>query len=162
MHETYKAWCAGFVRRWHMNHHLCDTVDYTSGHQQRCAILLLKFWPDASREEIISTLTHDQGEFDSGDMSYTAKRKHPSLKEMLEVVEADSIRDQGLPPVKYTSRIAFVDRLDSYLWMLRHAPHLRLHDDWMSQMNDLLEYARIENIYLPTLGLINETTSDCV
>lgn len=162
MNNIVKAWTAGFVRRWHTNTHLCDTVDYDSGHQQRCCILLLLLWPNASRTSIIDTLTHDQGEIDAGDMAHPAKRKHPQIAELLQLVEDASIKEQGfslghITDQEYAQR-KFVDFLDSYLWMLRHKPYLRRQKAWSDQKEQLLEQAQTLDVFDKVQGLIDDMT----
>ena len=92
---TLIAWTAGFVRRWHTNFDLCDTVDYDSGHSQRCAILLLQFWPNASRDLIIRALIHDQGEAAAGDISYPTKAQYPELAKMVGELKQLQLLESG-------------------------------------------------------------------
>ncbi len=150
MNNILKAWNAGMVKRWHCNPQLCDSNDYDSGHQQRCTILLLLFWPDATREQIIDMLTHDQGEIDAGDMSYVVKRKHPEFSSQLQVIEVESIQNQGLPvfvldPEDYAKR-KWLDMLDSYMWMLRNKPTMRHKKEWEVQNRLLWSNAEKFNV----------------
>lgn len=145
MNNMLKAWNAGFVRRWHTNPELCDTVDYDCGHQHRCTILLLLFWPDAPSWLITATLIHDQGECDAGDMAGPAKAKHPEIRTLLQIVESESIREQGFSHQKLTPeekrRVKFVDYLDSYIWMLRHKSSMSRKKKWKKQLEELHEMA---------------------
>lgn len=158
-----KAWVAGFVRRWHSNIHLVDTTDYDSGHQQRCTIMLLLFWPDASRASIIDTLTHDQGEVDAGDVSHPTKRKHPPLREILQLIEDESIRGQGFPVGEVDelelARRKFLDLLDSYVWMLRHKPQLRAKVEWEEQREQLQKQACDLGVYNRLNELLEDATT---
>ena len=141
-----RAWNSGFTRRWHSNSMLCDTNDPNSGHQHRCTILLLLFWPDSSRESIIDVLLHDQGEADAGDMPYPLKRDFPEIRKMVAVVEADSILEQGFKVVTTTDvesrRRRFVDLVDSFLWMVRHRPQLANEEVWRVQMDEMLSASK--------------------
>lgn len=145
MNNILKAWNAGFVRRWHTHPELCDTIDYDSGHQQRCVVLLLLFWPDATRESIIDTIIHDQGECDAGDLAGPAKARNPEVRTLLQAVEDESIIEQGFTGYNTThfehKRRKFVDLLDSYIWMLRHKPQLRLKIQWKEQRAYLADQA---------------------
>ena len=143
---TLIAWTAGFVRRWHTNLDLCDTVDYDSGHSQRCAILLLQFWPNASRDLIIRALIHDQGEAEAGDISYVAKAKYPELAKMVGEIEHKSIVHlQNFPWPELTdvelAQMKFVDSLDSILWMWRHKPQLMYKPEWDIQGEKVADQA---------------------
>lgn len=151
MNNILKAWNAGFVRRWHTQPRLCDTVDYTSGHAQRCTVLLLLFWPDSSRDSIIDTLTHDQGEDDSGDIARPAKQAFPKMRDMASDVERASIETQGLnlsdPSEEEILRRKFVDLLDSYLWMLRHKPSMQHRPEWKEQYELLRQWSHATKVY---------------
>lgn len=145
------SWNAGLVRRWHCNPQLNDTVDYDCGHQNRCAILMLHFWPDCTREQLIDILTHDQGEIDAGDMAYPIKRKHPEFSALLHSVEMQSIIDQDLPLFDL-SRDAddhrrWIDMLDSYCWMIRNKPSMRHKQEWKVQRDMLFSNANTFNVY---------------
>jgi hypothetical protein len=146
LNPILKSWTAGFVRRWHTNPELCDTVDYDSGHQQRCALLLLGFWPGCSRNALVRALIHDQGECDAGDMAHPAKVKHPVIAELVWDVELDSIEQKQnlhwpqLAPYEQ-KRQRFVDYLDSYLWMWRHKPTMMRKPQWENHANELGEQA---------------------
>jgi hypothetical protein len=140
-----KAWTATFVRRWHTQPLLSNTDDFISGHQQRSTLLLLLFWPQSTRRAIIDCITHDQGEDDSGDMAHPAKRAFPELRGMLETVEDASMKAQGLErpwiaPVELKRR-KWVDLLDSYLWMMKHQPHMRHRPEWKAQLTSLIDGA---------------------
>lgn len=141
MNTTYRAWRAGFIRRWHTNFDLCDTVDCDAGHQGRVAILVLSIFPKASRELLIAALTHDQGEAAVGDLSYDAKRANPALAKMVHELESVEISVQGLPDLVLGNyglkALKLCDSLDAWLWMLRHKPHLVTRSDWLKQLDDM-------------------------
>lgn len=141
INHILKAWTAGFVRRWHVQPELSQTNDMNHGHQHRCVVLLLMFWPDSSRASIIDTLVHDQGEVDAGDVSRPTKQKYPEIYDQLQIVEEESIAYQGfiLDPIRpiELDRRRFVDSLDSYLWMLVHKPCLVNRPEWLAQKRHL-------------------------
>ena len=136
--KALKAWTASFVRRWHTHPLLADTGDTNSGHQQRSTLLLLSFWPDSSREAIIDCIIHDQGEIDSGDIARPVKRRFPGVRGILKAIERTSMEEQGfgVPDIsdEELERREWVDLLDSFLWMLRHRPHLRHRPEWHDQL----------------------------
>lgn len=141
MTDILKAWNAGFVRRWHTHPNLVESDDRNSGHQQRCTVLLILFWPDSTRDAIIDALIHDQGEIDAGDMAHPAKVKHPQIRGLIHDVEIESITDQGftIPSISEEEmrRRAFVDLLDSYLWMVKAQPDVRHRPEWKAQAQSL-------------------------
>lgn len=151
INNILKAWNAGFVRRWHTQPRLVDTIDPCNGHAQRCTVLLLLFWPDSTRDSIIDTIIHDQGEDDSGDMARPSKQRFPEIKEMMAQVEAESIEAQGFPTIIVTgtelARRKFVDLLDSYLWMLRHKPQMASRPEWVDQYVLLIQWATDLDIF---------------
>jgi len=158
--NIFKAWTAGFVRRWHTQPQLVDSNDPDSGHQHRCTILLLLFWPNSSRASIIDTLVHDQGECDVGDMARPAKQSNPQVRNLLEEIEKVSILKQGFQLNDITNeellRRKFVDLLDSYVWMLRHKPHMHKFSEWEEQRDLLDKWASDLEIYRPYLRFIQE------
>ncbi len=146
MNNILKAWNAGFVRRWHTQPRLVDFDDRNHGHQQRCTVLLLLFWPDSSRGSIIDVITHDQGEVDIGDIARPVKHAHPEIRELAAGVEHASIIEQGFQLTPITGeelrRRKFVDILDSYVWMLRHKPSIHLRPEWVEQLDFLLSESK--------------------
>ncbi len=138
MNATYRAWQAGFVRRWHTNFDLCDTVDSDAGHQGRVGVLTLKLFPNASRALIIAAITHDQGEVGPGDVSYDAKKASPAFCAMSRELEAAELKRQGLTLPDLTldevHALKLCDWLDAWLWMMREKPHLALRKDWAGQL----------------------------
>jgi len=151
MDRVLKAWHATLVRRWHTQPELVHTHDPDGHHQHRCTILLLCFWPDSSRDSIIDTLTHDQGEIDAGDMAGPAKQKHPTIRQLLQDVEDESIESQGLnlcdPSELEIRRRKFVDCLDSYLWMRSYKSAMALKPAWANQFEWLIKESIELGIY---------------
>jgi 5'-deoxynucleotidase YfbR-like HD superfamily hydrolase len=145
MSVTYQAWRASFVKRWHSNADLCDTVDYIAGHQGRVAILVLRLFPEASRALLVHAITHDQGEAATGDIPYTAKNAHPELRGMIDVFEGRERTAQGFAFVSLTEAdekaLKLCDWLDAWLWMLRHKPKLATRADWAAQFAATLDMA---------------------
>lgn len=166
-----KAWNAGFTKRWHTHPIMSDTVDYDSGHQQRMTILTLLLWSDASRDLIVATTIHDQGECDVGDLAHPAKKKHPAIRDLAWEIEMQSIADQGLVFPKLSDedqrRLHFVDWLDAFLFVMRTHPRVLTQSAWRNQLRehkiiareldcdrkveDLLDAAR--EFYIPPVSL---------
>lgn len=145
-----RAWRASFVRRWHTNFDLCDSGDYISGHQQRVALLILSLFPHASRSLLIEAIIHDQGEAGSCDCSYDAKAAMPVLRNMLAEAEGQELIRQGLEPQELqeweAQALKLCDRLDAWLWMMRHARHLFIRADWLKQRAEMMELAGALNV----------------
>lgn len=159
MKTILDSWNAGFVRRWHTSLRMVEYDDRNHSHQHRVTILLLKFWPDSSREAIINALVHDQGEVDWADVPYPVKSKNSELAELGEKAEVQSICDQGLF-VEVTNeeklRRVFCDRLDSYLWMLRCCAYLRNKPKWVTQYAAMFTIAEKLNVGFEFTTLIDE------
>lgn len=159
MNPTLRAWLASFVRRWHTNPDLCDTHDPIAAHQGRVALLLLSIYPEASRTLLAHAITHDQGEAGSCDCSYDAKKANPQLAGLLHRLEGDEIAAQGFRLPNLTVNEARVlklcDWLDSYLWMLRHAPKLQHRKDWSKQRAAIISLAEAINLDEPVVALIH-------
>ncbi len=154
MNNIFRAWKATFVRRWHSNYDLCHTVDPVSGHQCRVAQLMVLLKPDVSRDAIIYALRHDNGEARYGDMPHDTKKALPDVAaEMAQLEEQECDDWQGFPAKALTfdedDLVKLCDWLDSYLWMLKHAPHLRHRADWRHQRNSM-------DLMATSLGLLDK------
>ena len=117
-----------FVRRWHTNPDLAQTVDTLAGHGGRVARIILKLWPDSSAALLQWALVHDDGESVVGDVPAPTKRGMDSEQERAAL---DRIWP-GLPeltPDEY-ERLRFADRLDAYMWAKHHAQHTLDSDGW--------------------------------
>lgn len=145
MSKTLRAWRASFTRRWHTSPDLCDTLDYDAGHQGRVALLVLSLFPEASRTLLCHAITHDQGEAAVGDISRPAKRNHPELQGMLDVLEGRERKEQGFDfPIladKEQRILKLCDLLDAWLWMQRHARHLAKSAPWQAQLKHMVAEA---------------------
>lgn len=137
VHET---WMANFVRRWHSNAHMNHTTDYISAHSNRMATLILKLWPDCSKELLAAVITHDLGERRVGDFPYDFKKKNPSLAR--EIGEMESAAREAFMGIDWEAQLTeeeykkfkLVDRLDSHLFMLLHNPALHPTKPWQDQL----------------------------
>jgi hypothetical protein len=144
-HNIFRA---GRTRRWHTNPDLCDTADHVDGHSGRVARILLHLWPDTSAAALRAALTHDDGEHASADVAGPIKRAWPDLAYMLhdiETLERQALwgADPDLTELE-RARIDFADKLDAYMWMMHHRPHLRSRPDWA----DTREYLTARAIVL--------------
>lgn len=158
MNPTYRAWQAGFVRRWHTNFDLCHTIDCDAGHQGRVAVLVLSLFPHASRSLLISALTHDQGEIAVGDVSYMVKIESPTMRPILDELERAEVARQGLPQCNLTpdeaQALKLCDWLDAWLWMARHRPELASRADWMAQLEGTMKTAEALGVQDKVAALI--------
>ena len=144
---TLTAYRSTMVRRWHTNPHLSHTVDPVGYHGARMAVMAITFWPGNS-ELLEACITHDLGEYVSGDAPWLAKQ-YPPLKDALDDVADAWSADNGLDMhlglgVENAKRLKFLDRADAYLWMLHHARRLRNNADWVDQR----QWLTYEAIYL--------------
>lgn len=129
MTDIQSQFRASFVRRWHTNTDLAQTVDTLAGHGGRVARIILKLWPDASTALLHWALVHDDGESVVGDVPTPAKGA--TVIHEQERAALDRIWP-GLPeltPDEY-ERLCFADRLDAYMWARHHAPHVLIGDGW--------------------------------
>lgn len=134
-----KVFYSGFVRRWHTNPHLAHTVDTVDAHSARVAKLLITLWPSSSRNAIMYAITHDAGEYRTGDIPATFSKS-------AEIVKAEKAARTELWNVAVTTqemlRIKFVDKLDAYMWVRHHEPACLLDAYWTAQVDKLRIFAR--------------------
>lgn len=68
-------------------------------HSHGVALLILAFWPDATRRLLMAALLHDLQELDTGDMPHTVKRNNSALNDALIVAEEHAAKRLGIHEV---------------------------------------------------------------
>ena len=121
---------AGLTTRWHTNPWLAQTCDRLDGHQGRVARIILALWPDASRDLIIAALTHDDGEYITGDIPATFGKTDDQAS--CEAAAYITIWGDKFPRLSEEdgAKLHFADKLDAYQWAYHHAPHLMDKPEW--------------------------------
>lgn len=137
---------SGDVTRWH--HHADDRLrlsgDTINKHQLRCVDLLVEIFPNPSQQLKEATRYHDEHERWAGDPSHTAKIRFRALALVHKDIEAEINQEKGIPTVTHEldkMRISLVDRLDPYLWMLKHAPDLAGQEEWRTARASIITEA---------------------
>ncbi len=125
---------ATMVKRWHANPHMSDTNDPVGYHSGRMAILALKLWPCAW-DLVGACLTHDLGEYASGDIPYDGDKTTVNA-----VADEWSIKNELDYHIDYPDRrVKFLDKLDAYLWARHHKPEMvKKNTAWQSQRDWLV------------------------
>lgn len=138
---------AGLVHRWHTNPRLAGTVDRLDGHQARVARIIIALWPDASRDLILAALTHDDGEYITGDVPAPAGKTPAQVIAELKAWRSVWGREwpgrdwPDLDPLD-KRRLHFADKLDAFQWAEHHAPeHVMMAEEWVRAHNWLLDEA---------------------
>jgi 5'-deoxynucleotidase YfbR-like HD superfamily hydrolase len=124
---------ATMTRRWHTNPHLGHTGDTLASHGGRMAVLALMLWPEPDANLLAQCVTHDLGEYKTGDTPWNAPKNRQG--------EFDALKAMGMYYVKLDPRLKLLDMLDAYLWARHHAPHLMGHKDWQGQREKMLALA---------------------
>lgn len=126
MTHLYRTWLATFVQRWHTDPDLSKSGDSIAGHQCRVALLAAQLMPTISKEALLHALTHDLGEWFTGDISSPTKLTQPALKKMVDTIEEEGRRSLGFTDSVITEEEAALlklcDRLDAFMWRLKHLP----------------------------------------
>lgn len=115
---------AGAVRRWHTNPHMAHVVDTIGSHSGRVAKLILMLHPAPSMALIRAALTHDDGEYATGDISGHAKAALlPAVREALDAIEQHAREAIWGPDPVLTDNEAlwlrYADRVDAYMVAFR-------------------------------------------
>lgn len=150
-----EPWMATFVTRWHAGTSapwLAHTMDRIGGHGGRMAVLSLHFWPDASRDLLAACVTHDLGEYVTGDLPCGVKVENPCLCYEVDHVESDALdaMKMNFSPDSDADlrRLKFLDRLDAYLWAQHHAPQIMSREDWVLAGKWLVDEAEAVGVTL--------------
>ena len=141
MTDLQKVFYAGLVHRWHTNPHLAGTADRLNGHQARVARIIYALWPEAHLVLIIAALTHDDGEFITGDIpAPCCKTKAQAYAEGEAYHSIWGMEFPALSTV-HQQRLHFADKLDAYMWAKHHAPHIMDDPEWVTARRYLFEQA---------------------
>lgn len=115
------------VNRWHASpvEALRNSGDTVSEHHKRCGALARQLFPGRPQSFYDAVENHDAPEYFLGDPPTGIKDRFPDLGSAYKTAEAVIIREHNIPqPGNEWERhaIKMIDRLDAYLWMLKHAP----------------------------------------
>ena len=133
------------VRRYHTNPVMAALGQTNGDHQGRCVQLLLYFHDRPTVALIRAMATHDAGERGAGDLGAPFKRSNPEFAAQHADVEAGFRREMfsGLDPLDHLTDqdlrwLHLIDRLESYAFMVTHAPSERARDGWPLARSQLI------------------------
>ena len=98
---------SGSVVRYHST--LIRDKQNNAEHSWEVAIILMKIYPEASKELLFYALTHDCGEFYTGDIAAPIKVEFPEIKTVLDKAEAEYVSEVlciNHPPFTATEKLA--------------------------------------------------------
>jgi len=137
---------SGQVTRWHAHPIMCRHFQSVADHTWGMVALLYKMHPNPSTELVKAIIYHDSGELFGGDLQYGFKKSHPEFAAQHEQMSSDLARQAGIPQVVVTGNDAewleFLDRLESWFFVLLHEPELLADLAWQSMKNYLIAKAR--------------------
>lgn len=142
------AYLSGYTQRFHTHPELSRYGQSNASHQHGCTLLLLMLWPQASRELILATLTHDLGEFWVGDLAHHFKKAEPSLAARHAKIETTQ-RLAALPAIqrldlseKEYEKLKLVDQLEAYMFVKTVRPDIVLRQRWVELGASICAQAR--------------------
>ena len=154
------AFQSGCVRRWHTNPDLAHTNDRIDAHSGRVARIILMLNPSASAELLRAALIHDDGEIAVGDMKAPLKDSRPDIAKALQEIEDAHLADLwGVIVLNETESrwLKMADRLDAYMWALRHCPQTLESDGWPDSYVWILS----ESLSLGGLDVARQVSTAC-
>jgi 5'-deoxynucleotidase YfbR-like HD superfamily hydrolase len=152
---------SSFVQRWHTDARLAPKGQNLGHHQWGVATLILTLHPNPSRSLILAALTHDAGEFLTGDHPYGFKHLYPALAAQVEQAGAEE-RDDMLGfrlEIDETEQawLEMCDRLESVLYVSVHDPDRLRQEDWKKVRNQTEGWAFGLGVAGPVTALLRET-----
>lgn len=138
------------VQRWHTNQALQHAPQPLHGHASNVVRILLHYWPDTPRDELIGALLHDDGEPLTGDLPAPFKAKCPHIARQMAEIEAAHVLSLWGGHVEWTTnaaRLRFADQLEAYVCVCRRAPHEASNHEWCETVVDLSDMAGQLGIY---------------
>lgn len=87
--------------------------------------ILQTIWPDVTIAAMVFALYHDAGELGSGDIPFPYKARNPSLKVIMDRMEADSLLEQGL---------ALPDPGPEWRWRIKTADLIEMMEKGMDEV----------------------------
>jgi len=96
--NVYEAWRSGKVNRMHTAPmlHRENVAEHTWG----LLFLILRYWPEASREFLIAAIFHDAGEVATGDVPAHVKWANASILEVCENLEQEHLKKMQIPLIE--------------------------------------------------------------
>jgi 5'-deoxynucleotidase YfbR-like HD superfamily hydrolase len=151
---------SSFVQRWHTDARLAPKGQNLGHHQWGVATLILTLHPNPSRSLMLAALTHDAGEFLTGDHPYEFKCLYPALAAQVEQAEADE-RDDMLGfrlEIDETEQawLEMCDRLESVLYVSVHDADRLRQEDWMKVRNQIEGWSFQLGVAGPVTALLQE------
>lgn len=137
----YDLYLSGFVQRWHTDPWLAREGQTNAQHQWGVALLIMRLHPAPSAALVFAALTHDAGEYVTGDMPYRFKQRYPEIGEPLETMtdrESAELRGAHIVLTEQDEKwLAFADRLESVLYVRTRDPDRLSENDWRSLITSL-------------------------
>ena len=156
---------SGFVRRFHTHPTLGARGQTTGHHQWGVAAIILGLHPNPSRELLSAALTHDVGEFVTGDRPYPFKRLYPEAEAFVSGYEA-AARDDMIGPahVWINARLSdrdriwldMADKLECWLYVATVEPALLKARDWGDYLDFVLDLAMQLGVAVEVRALVRE------
>lgn len=155
---------SGFVRRFHTHQRLGAHGQTTGHHQWGAAALILGLHPNPSRELLAAALTHDVGEFVTGDRPYPFKRLHPEAEACIANYE-DGARQDMLGSAnswiaKLTDRdrqwLELADKLECALYVATVEPALLYTSNWVDYLDHVADLAVPLGVVVEVRALVRE------
>jgi 5'-deoxynucleotidase YfbR-like HD superfamily hydrolase len=106
-------------------------------------------WRDPNAELLAACVTHDLGEYVTGDVPYGSPNKDSNA-------ELDALEDMGmLYPLcpEDSDKLKLLDLLDAYLWARHHAPFAMVSHEWIDHREKVLELADKLGVSLRMFGM---------
>jgi 5'-deoxynucleotidase YfbR-like HD superfamily hydrolase len=148
----------GDVKRFHT--HPTIGSQTVAEHSWGVCVVLMRLYPDCSMKLLMTAVTHDMTEAETGDIPFLVKRQHPEVKTVFDKIEHHQESILNIPhnsdlDEEDRRRLKVADYVESMLYCIRQA---ELGSKTMNLVMDRLESALCHVCDKEEIQLVNNIT----
>jgi 5'-deoxynucleotidase YfbR-like HD superfamily hydrolase len=156
----HQLYLSSFVQRWHTDARLAREGQNLGHHQWGVATLIAALHPNPSRDLLLAALTHDAGEFLTGDLPWMFKTTFPEAGDIVEQVGETARAEMIERALDLTDEdrkwIALADGLEAFLYVALRDPDRLDELEWRAARRLIEGAAWALGVQGAVVGLLKE------